>query len=83
MRYSLLNSLAATILAFLPACIHVGYYPTRRGFIYALANTSLAFFLLSFQVHEKTILIPLLPITLLYTELPSLVVWFTNVATFR
>ncbi|RKP06450.1 glycosyl transferase [Thamnocephalis sphaerospora] len=38
--------------------------------------------LLSFQVHEKTILVPLLPITLLYLENPTLVVWFTNVAMF-
>ncbi|KAG5635041.1 hypothetical protein H0H81_012625 [Sphagnurus paluster] len=32
---------------------------------YALLNSALAFFLFSFQVHEKTILLPLLPITLL------------------
>ncbi|KAG6909147.1 hypothetical protein DXG01_001899 [Tephrocybe rancida] len=32
---------------------------------YALLNSSMSFFLFSFQVHEKTILLPLLPITLL------------------
>lgn len=32
---------------------------------YALLNSSLSFFLFSFQVHEKTILLPLMPITLL------------------
>ncbi|KAF8627459.1 hypothetical protein AX17_006272 [Amanita inopinata Kibby_2008] len=32
---------------------------------YALLTSSLSFFLFSFQVHEKTILLPLLPITLL------------------
>ncbi|KIY45614.1 ALG6, ALG8 glycosyltransferase, partial [Fistulina hepatica ATCC 64428] len=32
---------------------------------YALLSTSMAFFLFSFQVHEKTILVPLLPLTLL------------------
>ena len=32
---------------------------------YALLNSSLSFFLFSFQVHEKTILVPLLPMTLL------------------
>ncbi|TRM64053.1 ALG6, ALG8 glycosyltransferase family-domain-containing protein [Schizophyllum amplum] len=32
---------------------------------YALLTSSLSFFLFSFQVHEKTILVPLLPITML------------------
>ncbi|KAJ6613312.1 glucosyltransferase [Mycena sp. CBHHK59/15] len=32
---------------------------------YALLTSSMSFFLFSFQVHEKTILLPLLPITLL------------------
>ena len=32
---------------------------------YALLSSSMSFFLFSFQVHEKTILIPLLPLTLL------------------
>ncbi|KAI0081538.1 hypothetical protein K474DRAFT_1656321 [Panus rudis PR-1116 ss-1] len=32
---------------------------------YALLNASMSFFLFSFQVHEKTILVPLLPLTLL------------------
>ena len=32
---------------------------------YALLNSSMSFFLFSFQVHEKTILLPLLPMTLL------------------
>jgi alpha-1,3-glucosyltransferase len=32
---------------------------------YALLTCSISFFLFSFQVHEKTILVPLLPLTLL------------------
>ncbi|KAL0069802.1 Glucosyltransferase-like protein [Marasmius tenuissimus] len=32
---------------------------------YTLLNSSMSFFLFSFQVHEKTILLPLMPITLL------------------
>ncbi|KAH8104721.1 glycosyltransferase family 57 protein [Cristinia sonorae] len=32
---------------------------------YALLSSSMSFFLFSFQVHEKTILVPLLPLTLL------------------
>ncbi|KAL0570030.1 Glucosyltransferase-like protein [Marasmius crinis-equi] len=32
---------------------------------YTLLNSSMSFFLFSFQVHEKTILLPLMPVTLL------------------
>lgn len=32
---------------------------------HALFNSSMAFFLFSFQVHEKSILLPLMPLTLL------------------
>lgn len=39
--------------------------PLLRLLPYSLLSTSLSFFLFSFQVHEKTILVPLLPITLL------------------
>lgn len=56
---------------------------------YALLSSSMSFFLFSFQVHEKTILVPLLPLTLLLSgsaadsetfELAALV---NNVAVFR
>lgn len=56
---------------------------------YALLTSSMSFFLFSFQVHEKTILVPLLPLTLLLSgasnssptfKLGALV---SNVAAFR
>jgi alpha-1,3-glucosyltransferase len=34
---------------------------------YALLNSSMSFFLFSFQVHEKTILLPLMPLILLFS----------------
>ncbi|KXN88065.1 putative dolichyl pyrophosphate Man9GlcNAc2 alpha-1,3-glucosyltransferase [Leucoagaricus sp. SymC.cos] len=37
---------------------------------YALLTSSFSFFLFSFQVHEKTILLPLLPMTLLLSGAP-------------
>jgi len=59
---------------------------------YALFNSSLAFFMFSFQVHEKSILLPLLPLTLLASAREDVSVsdartweWgllFNNVATF-
>jgi alpha-1,3-glucosyltransferase len=76
-------SLAATCLAMLPSVIHLGLNPSRKRMMYGLVNCSMAFFLLSFQVHEKTILLPILPIMLLTLEEPWAVQLFTNVAMFR
>ena len=42
--------------------------PFLRLLPYALLTSSMSFFLFSFQVHEKTILLPLLPITLLLSD---------------
>ncbi len=55
----------------------------------ALLNSSMSFFMFSFQVHEKTILVPLLPLTLLLSTAPhessmfKLGVLANNVGTFR
>lgn len=79
----MMYSLCATLLAIIPINIHLGFSPTPARFGYALVNTSLAFFLLSFQVHEKSILIPLLPVSLMLNEEPQAVQLFMNVAMFR
>lgn len=67
--------------------------PAITLLLLALFNSSLAFFLFSFQVHEKSILLPLLPLTLLMsardgTGLGEVGAWewgvlFNNVAVFR
>ncbi len=44
--------------------------------------TSLSFFLFSFQVHEKTILLVTLPVNLLPWQHPFFVMWFNAVAAF-
>ncbi|GAA5803184.1 glycosyl transferase [Helicostylum pulchrum] len=75
-------SLLTTVLAVLPISIHLGISPSKRRFIYALINSSLAFFLFSFQVHEKSILLPLLPVSLLVLEEPVATTMFMNVAMF-
>jgi alpha-1,3-glucosyltransferase len=74
-------SLCTTIAAMLPSCINAGMYPTRRRFVLCLITVSLSFFLFSFQVHEKTILFPLMPLLLLCGEHPLLSSWMTLVAT--
>ncbi|KAF7721201.1 Mitochondrial beta-keto-acyl synthase [Apophysomyces ossiformis] len=75
-------SLFTTIVAVLPTSIHLGLSPSRKRFIYALVNSSMAFYLLSFQVHEKSILLPALPITLLMIEEPVAVSIFMRAAMF-
>lgn len=61
----------------------------RTVLLLALLNSSMSFFLFSFQVHEKTILLPLLPMTLLLSTAPhdsstfKLGVLANNVGVFR
>lgn len=56
---------------------------------YALLTSAFSFFLFSFQVHEKTILVPLLPMTLLLSGAPvdsSVYAWgvlVNNIGAFR
>ena len=52
------------------------------GFCSAQINSSLVFFLLSFQVHEKSILLALLPSSLLIPHHPHTVAWFQLLALF-
>ena len=95
-------ALLATIIAILPSMAIMFYVtsnspPSKKAppavalLLHAMLATSLAFFLFSFQVHEKSILLPLLPATLLLAagEMGSTgqdVEWcslFVNVAMFR
>ncbi|KAM4022826.1 dolichyl pyrophosphate Man9GlcNAc2 alpha-1,3-glucosyltransferase isoform 1-T1 [Anomaloglossus baeobatrachus] len=75
-------SLACTVLGVLPSCIKLTAHPTVRGFKLALVTCSLSFFLFSFQVHEKSILLVSLPACLLLGELPLMVTWFLLTSTF-
>ncbi|CAJ0764697.1 7529_t:CDS:2 [Entrophospora sp. SA101] len=76
-------SLLTTLIAILPTCFYIGITTDKHQLVYSLANCSLAFFLFSFQVHEKSILLPALPITLLIMDEPFWSPLFINVATFR
>lgn len=63
--------------------------PTLPILPWAMLSSSLSFFLFSFQVHEKTILVPLLPLNLLLSAAPQNSFTFewcvlvNNVAVFR
>eukprot|EP00892_Ulva_mutabilis_P001232 jgi/Ulvmu1/11109/UM070_0025.1 len=64
-------ALGATVTAFTPACLHQVLRPSRRGFLYCLTNTAFAFYMFSYQVHEKSVLMPMLPLALLYVFEPA------------
>jgi alpha-1,3-glucosyltransferase len=72
----------ATVVGCLPSGLRVLLRPTPRGFLYALATSSFSFFLFSFQVHEKSILFPLLPTLCLGLVHPLLAKWVATVAAF-
>ena len=55
----------ATMFMSLPALLMQLTKPSGKTFPLCLANTSLAFFVFSYQVHEKSILIPLIPLSML------------------
>ncbi|KAM7388131.1 hypothetical protein PAMP_024330 [Pampus punctatissimus] len=75
-------SFACTFLAVLPTCLRLLTKPNLWQFKLALANSSLAFFLFSYQVHEKSILLASLPVCLLLNDLPLVAIWFLQVSTF-
>ncbi|KAH3673548.1 hypothetical protein WICMUC_003655 [Wickerhamomyces mucosus] len=81
-----LYSLILTLTGFLPAGILILINPKKSLLPWALAACAMSFFLFSFQVHEKTILIPLLPISLLYStknnDIIAMISWINNIALF-
>ena len=71
-----LCSLSLTLLLLAPTCWMLFTRPTNAcGMMLALMNSSLAFFLASYQVHEKSILLALLPAAFLAPHSPLLVAW--------
>ncbi|CAK6978385.1 dolichyl pyrophosphate Man9GlcNAc2 alpha-1%2C3-glucosyltransferase [Scomber scombrus] len=75
-------SFACTLLSVLPSCLRLLTKPTFWQFKLALVNSSLAFFLFSFQVHEKSILLASLPVCLLLNDLPLIAIWVLQASTF-
>lgn len=74
--------LGATISACLPSMIQQIWAPSSQGFLYGLLNSAFSFYMFSYQVHEKSILLPLVPASLLALEEPYLFKWITQFALF-
>lgn len=77
-----LISLCTTLAACVPSLVGLFRAPGRHCFFYSLINCALAFFLFSFQVHEKTILLPALPVAMVFAEEGLVAVWFQLIAAF-
>jgi len=58
-------SLLFTIVSILPASMTISLFPWRELVPWAMASTAWGFYLCSFQVHEKSVLLPLLPMTVM------------------
>ena len=53
-----------------------------QGLLLCMANSAFAFFIFGYQVHEKAILLPLLPVTLLASSEPFLAAALPPIAAF-
>lgn len=58
-------ALAATLLSIIPPNLILFFRPRKATLPLAFATTAWGFFLFSYQVHEKSVLLPLMPMTLL------------------
>lgn len=74
--------LLITAMAAIPACLDLFFRINKKKFILCLINVALAFFLFSFQVHEKTILLVAIPVCLHFPEDPFMCFWFLLVSNF-
>ncbi|KAJ9515793.1 hypothetical protein QJQ45_008688 [Haematococcus lacustris] len=71
---------ALTLAAAAPSMLHQIMRPSPLGLLLAMANSAFAFFMFAFQVHEKSVLLPLLPISMMAAHYPGLAVWTPMVA---
>ncbi|KAF2355383.1 Glycosyl transferase ALG6/ALG8, partial [Trinorchestia longiramus] len=74
--------LVTTAILCLPSCINLFRHVTFTHFKYSLVNVSLIFFLFSFHVHEKSILLVAVPACMLFSSEPFMVCWFLSVTVF-
>lgn len=85
-------SLLLTVLAILPPCLMIFFKNITKFnnppqlIIYGFSAAAWGFYLFSFQVHEKTVLVPLIPTSLLFVlndhDTISVIQWINNIATF-
>jgi len=72
----------ATLTATLPSSADLFLRPNVQKFVPALINSALAFFLFSYQVHEKSILLAAIPALLYIPQEPIVCFWFLFMTNF-
>lgn len=74
--------LLTTLISVLPTCLDLFKNPTKVKFLLSMINCSLSFFLFSFQVHEKSILLVAIPVLMYSPQNIFICTWFVSLATF-
>lgn len=74
--------LLITFISILPTCLDLLKKPSKLNFLLSLINCSLSFFLFSFQVHEKSILLVAIPVLLYSPQNTFICTWFVSITTF-
>lgn len=74
--------LLITLISVLPTCLDLFKSPSKIKFLLSLINCSLSFFLFSFQVHEKSILLVAIPVLLYLPKNIFICSWFVAITTF-
>ncbi|KAI1709980.1 ALG6, ALG8 glycosyltransferase family domain-containing protein [Ditylenchus destructor] len=77
-----LISATMVLASVVPSLLILLKYPSDRNFRASLVISSLSFYLFSFQVHEKTILMVAIPALLMLSEMPQAIPWFLSVSMF-
>lgn len=71
-----------TLISVLPTCIDLFKNPSKIKVLLSLINCSLSFFLFSFQVHEKSILLVSIPVLMYSPQNTFICTWFVSITTF-
>lgn len=74
--------LLTTFITVLPTCLDLLKNPSKIKCLLSLINCSLSFFLFSFQVHEKSILLVAIPVLMYAPQNPFMCTWFVSLTTF-
>jgi alpha-1,3-glucosyltransferase len=73
------------MLVISPGLLYIAIHPHIKRLPHIFTSTAMGFFLFSFQVHEKSILLPLLPASLLFfsndAEERKWTVWINIIST--
>ncbi|XP_067620851.1 probable dolichyl pyrophosphate Man9GlcNAc2 alpha-1,3-glucosyltransferase isoform X1 [Eurosta solidaginis] len=87
-KYKLLNQqmamlcLGVTASFVIPINLHLFFNKSKETFALSLVNTAMAFYLFSFQVHEKSILLVAAPAFCLLNAYPLETLWFLEATVF-